>query len=57
VFGNYMMPEHTTARMESAALTETTATYPIRGRRHRPPIPDHMLFLDDEGLPGSHWFR
>ena len=57
VYGNYMMPEHTTARMESAALTETTAAYPIKGRRHRRPIVDHMLFLDDEGSLRSHWLR
>lgn len=57
VYGNYMTPEHTTARMESAALSETTAIYPIKGRRHRRPIPDHMLFIDDEGAPGSHWHR
>jgi hypothetical protein len=57
VYGNYMMPEHTTARMESSALSETTATYPIKGRRHREPLPHHMLFLDDDGTPGTHWLR
>jgi hypothetical protein len=57
VYGNYLTPEHTTARLESAALSETTATYPIRGRRHRQPLRHHMLFLDDDGTPGSHWLR
>lgn len=57
VYGNYMTPEHSTARNESAALTETTATYPVRGRRNAQPLPDHMLFLDEDGLPGHHWHR
>lgn len=57
VYGNYMTPEHTTARMESAALSETTAIYPIKGQRHPQPLPNHMLFLDDEGTPGYHWLR
>jgi hypothetical protein len=57
VYGNYMTPEHTTARMESAALSETTAIYPIKGQQHPQPLPNHMLFLDDEGAPGYHWLR
>lgn len=57
VYGNYMTPEHSTARNESAALTETTATYPVRGRRNAQPLRDHMLFLDEDGLPGHHWHR
>ena len=55
VYGNYMTPEHTTARNESAALSETTATYPVRGRRNAQPLRDHMLFMDEDGLPGHHW--
>lgn len=57
VYGNYMTPEHTIARNESAALTETTATYPVRGRRNVEPLAGHMLFLDDAGVPGQHWRR
>ncbi|KFL46098.1 hypothetical protein IL54_1511 [Sphingobium sp. ba1] len=57
VYGNYMLPEHVTARMESAALTETTAIYPIKGHQNPQPLPNHMLFLDDEGTPGHHFPR
>ena len=57
VYGNYMLPEHVTAKMESAALTETTATYPIKGNRNPQPLPNHMLFLDEEGTPGHHFPR
>ena len=56
-YGNYMTPEHTTARNESAALSETTAMYPIIGHRKRQPLPNHMLFLDEDGRPGRHWRR
>lgn len=57
VYGNYWLPEHVTARNESAALTETTAWYPV-GRPTTPePLPRHMLFLDEDGLPGEHFVR
>lgn len=57
VYGNYWMPEHVTARNESAAVTETTAWYPI-GRPATPePLPGHLLFMDEDGLPGAHFIR
>lgn len=55
VYGNYMVPEHTTARMESAALTETTATYPVGRPTTRDPLPEHVLFSDGIGIPGAYW--
>lgn len=55
VYGNYFMPEHVTDRNESAAVSETTAWYPV-GRPNTPePLPGHMLFLDEDGLPGAHF--
>lgn len=57
VYGNYMTPEHTVDRNESAALSETTAIYPVRGRRRAEPLRNHMLFVDEDGLPGHHWHR
>lgn len=54
VYGNYFMNELVTARNESSAVTETLAWYPIGGRRTRGPIPAHMLFMDEDGAPGSH---
>lgn len=57
VYGNYMSPEHSVDRNESAALSETTATYPVRGRRNTEPMPQHMLFTDGTGNPGYHWNR
>jgi hypothetical protein len=55
VYGNYMVPEHTTARNESAALTESTATYPIGRPTARDPLPQHLLFSDGSGAPGAYW--
>ncbi|GAY22824.1 hypothetical protein SFOMI_3386 [Sphingobium fuliginis] len=57
VYGNYMTPEHSVDRNESAALSETTAIYPVRGRRNTEPLPNHMLFMDEDGDPGYHWHR
>lgn len=57
VYGNYMTPEHSVDRNESAALSETTAIYPVRGRRNAEPLPNHMLFTDEDGGPGYHWHR
>jgi len=57
VYGNYMSPEHSVNRNESAALSETTAIYPARGRRNAEPLPNHMLFMDEDGDPGHHWHR
>lgn len=55
VYGNYLLPEHTTARNESAAVTETTAAYKI-GRHQTPePLADHGLLSDDLSEPGGYW--
>ena len=57
VCGNYWTPEHVTARDESAAVSETTAWYPV-GRPGTPdPLPGHMLFMDEDGRPGAHFRR
>jgi hypothetical protein len=55
VYGNYLLPEHPTARNESAAMTETTATYKI-GRHQTPePLADHGLLSDDLSELGGYW--
>lgn len=59
VYGNYMVPEHTTHSDEASALTETTATYQA-GKPHRTPgpLPFHQLFSDPGPvLPGGYWLR
>jgi hypothetical protein len=55
VYGHYFSAEHTTARWESAALSETTAMYKIGRHRTAEPITDMLLFDDEEGVPGTHW--
>jgi hypothetical protein len=55
VYGNYLSPEHTNARNESCALSETTATYKIGKHRSTPPLPGHLLFDAGRGRPGVHW--
>ena len=54
VYGNYFMNELVTARNESAAVTETMAWYPVGSAKGTGPLPNHLLFGDDDGLPGSH---
>lgn len=54
VYGNYFMPEHVTDRNESSAVTETLAWYPVKRSRYEP-LPHHMLFVDDEPVPGHHF--
>lgn len=54
VYSNYFMNELVTSRMESAAVTETLARNPIGGHRGKGPLPAHMLFMDEDGTPGSH---
>lgn len=54
VYANYMSPEHVTAADESAALSETTATYRVGRHRTPDPLPHHVLFGDEEGNPGWH---
>lgn len=54
VYSNYFMNELVTSRMESAAVTETLARNPIGVYRGLGPLPAHMLFMDEDGTPGSH---
>ncbi|TCP97383.1 hypothetical protein C8J46_1065 [Sphingomonas sp. PP-F2F-A104-K0414] len=54
VYGNYFMPELVTARNESAAVTETLAWHPVGRKPMREPLPGHLLFMDQDGQPGSH---
>lgn len=55
VYGNYFMNELVTARNESAAVSETLAWYPVVTGVGAGPLPGHMLFMDEDGSPGSHW--
>lgn len=55
VYGNYMSPEHTNAPNESMALSETTAAYRIGRQKTAEPLPGHVLFDSESGLPGNHW--
>lgn len=55
VYGNYFMPELVTSRNESCAVSETLAWYPVGGGREVHPLPEHMLFSDEDGLPGEHF--
>ena len=57
VYGNYFMPEHVTARNESAAVTESTAWYAAGRSGTKQPLPGHMLFMDENGRPGAHFRR
>jgi hypothetical protein len=54
VYGNYFTPELVTARNESAAVSETMAWYPVGPGRPLHSLPAHMLFMDEDGRPGSH---
>lgn len=54
VYGNYFMPELVTARNESCAVSETLAWYPVGADTEDHSLPDHMLFSDEDGLPGTH---
>jgi len=55
VYANYLMPEHTTARNENWAASETTAYYRIGRHNTSEPLPDHMVLSDGDGTPGDHW--
>lgn len=55
VYANYLRPEHANARMESWAVSETTAYYPIGKHRTPQPLPHHLLLEDGDGTPGNHW--
>lgn len=55
VYANYLRPENSTARMESWAVSETTAYYRIGKHRTPQPLPHHLLFGGGDGCPGDHW--
>lgn len=55
VYGNYLLPEHTTAQNEALAISETTASYKIGRHQRREPLPNHGLFRDDLSRPGGYW--
>ncbi|ACS55863.1 hypothetical protein Rleg_1575 [Rhizobium leguminosarum bv. trifolii WSM1325] len=54
VYGNYFMPEHVTDRNESSAVTETIAWYPAKDSKSEP-LEKHMLFVDEDPTPGTHF--
>lgn len=55
VYANYWRPENSTARMESWAVSETTAFYRVGKHKTPEPLPHHLLFADSDGAPGNHW--
>jgi hypothetical protein len=58
VYANHFVPEATTRKDESWAITETMVPYKIGSHRTRWPLPSHMLVSpESEGRPGVHWER
>lgn len=56
VYGNYFVPEATTRKDESWAITETMVPYKIGVHRTRWPLPGHLLVSPkDAGRQGVHW--
>lgn len=56
VYVNHFLPEATTDRNESWALTETTATHIIGGHSVPDPLPNHLLVgRDEDARDGDHW--
>ena len=56
VYGNYFVPEATTRKEESWAITETMVPYKVGYHNTRCPLPGHMLVSPEgEGKPGAHW--
>ena len=56
VYGNYFVPEQTTRKDESWAITETMVPYKIGSHRTRWPLPGHMLVSPEgKGKQGAHW--
>jgi hypothetical protein len=56
VYGNYFVPEQTTRKEESWAITETMVPYKIGSHRTRWPLPGHMLVSPEhEGKQVVHW--
>jgi hypothetical protein len=56
VYGNYFVPEATTRKEESWAITETMVPYKIGSHSTRWPLPGHMLVSPEgEGRQGVYW--
>ena len=56
VYGNYFVPEATTRKEESWAITETMVPYKIGSHSTRWPLPGHMLVSSEgDGREGVHW--
>jgi hypothetical protein len=56
VYGNYFVPEATTRKDESWAITETMVPYKIGSHRTCWPLPDHLLVSPEgAGRQGMHW--
>jgi hypothetical protein len=56
VYANYFVPEATTRKDESWAITETVVPYKIGSHRTRWPLPDHMVVSpEEECSQGVHW--
>ncbi|WP_420469979.1 hypothetical protein [Brevundimonas sp. FT23042] len=55
VYGNYLAPEATTQRNESAGTEETAAAYRVGRHTTQEPLPDVLLLSDDEPKLGGHW--
>lgn len=55
VYGNYMVPEHTTHPNESSALTETSAPYKVGSHATAQPLAMHQLFSEGAMVPGGYW--
>lgn len=56
VYGNYFVPELTTAKHETWALTETMVPYKVGTHNTAWPLPNHMLLTPaDKVRGGVHW--
>lgn len=56
VYGNIFVPEATTRKNESWAITETMVPYKVGSHSTRWPLPGHSLVVpEDSGRPGVHW--
>ena len=56
VYGNYFVPEETTRKDESWAITETMVPYRVGSHRTRWPLPYHMILTPErQGRQGVHW--
>lgn len=56
VYGNIFVPEATTRKDESWAITETMVPYKVGSHHTRWPLPRHLLVSPEgEGRQGVHW--